>query len=213
MQTRFTDVNTNSTIIIDSDATEHYSYNSDKTTIIISTLCAAIYNTILKKLIENNFKPITLAMKHDKPISIHAYSDIPATTLADCRLFEIVGGPKINMIDESLVKIASQIADWDKICLEHAFEVNSCIDFFLKHIKGHMPEEVNIGNNINAAMDEVKHIVEFDIDEFLTAYANMYKMTIEELKTCMNLAKDWDIYSTYYKNIYGVQPIFFIYEK
>ena len=127
-----------------------------------------------------------------------------------------------------------EYADWCKEYEEWCNEVNAkdgydtdaeaerLADYYEKHIKGHTPEELNIGNDICMMaydlfrlLPDEKRACGYVFDEslkdiYLLAYANTHReYSLDYLGKCYDLAQAWESYSDWHKEVYYVRPHWF----
>lgn len=208
--TTFKDVNTGDSITIGkTPKNEHYSVHEKladdgKAIVIISTLCAMIYNELLHRLLKNSFNPIILTMKDLTLITISCYTENKQIEqLADVEYFVLKTQNEKTTEFDSLVKLAAQLTRNDAYNEEKNDETK-LTKYYNKYIKGHTDEHLKIGNTVVLTMhqENYKRLT----SKLKERFAEQFNCTPEQIKRYYNLANHFEYYSDWHKDVFGCRP-------
>lgn len=200
-------------VTIDKNATVNYvcTPNEDGTTFhkTISPLVAKTYNELLRRFIAADWEALKLEMKNGDTITIEPFFEpYDEKCLKDVQWFLIYTPTNLFMDSGAscpgLLRAAANICDYEELLRGQQEDTKSLQKFYEKHIKGHTPDELKLGNTIliNEPHDIVRNC------KHTPELAKKYNVSEEYYLDCITLAEDFSHYSDWYKSVHQVRPKF-----
>lgn len=197
------ETNTNNIIMLDTDKNAKNivtTYNSPKEKVLtVNMLTAVTHNALLQRLIDNGFDPITITIS-DIDIQIAPLMKNPEDVhaLKNVGWFNVTNAP-YHWETDSLFELSAKIADYDNEIKADERARASLRELLDTKIKGHTPEELKLGNDLNISLYEGMLIEEL---------CEIHDITPETANQAITLSNNWEIYSDVYKSQYGYRPSF-----
>lgn len=202
MTTIYNEINNNNKIIVDTELTTNaivriWDAKNICYILHISNYVAAVYNSLLKKLQANNWKEISITMKKTgNVLTIIPVGQNTVTSLNTAEYFLVENNGATEESSESLVEIASFIANYDNV-LEHKKQLKENLETFRKeHFHGHSESEYEEGYKALIERKNAKKGM------------GLTNKETKDTETAIQFYINVEYYADTYKELYGHKPPF-----